>query len=203
MSLRTPSDPPRGEPKGSSQHTLDARTRVLLYSSNIWYFGEGMFGPLLAVFSGTVGGDVLDVTWVWAAYLIVGGVCTVLVGFVSDRWVRKEQLIVGGYLLNTVFTFAYLWVDSAAGLFVVQAGLGVASALATPTWEALYADSDTGRRTGFRWGLAGGQADIITGVAIILGGLIVTRLSFDALFVVMGTVQAAATVYQAKILRLN
>ena len=101
------------------------------------------------------------------------------------------------------FTFSYLWVDSATGLFAVQAGLGVASALATPTWEALYADSDTGRRTGFRWGLAGGQADIITGVAIILGGLIVTRLSFDALFIVMGTVQAVATVYQAKILRLR
>ncbi len=160
------------------QSSLSARTRVLLYSSNIWYFGEGMFGPLLAVFSGTVGGDVLDITWVWEAYLIVGGICTVLVGFISDRWVRKETLIVSGYLLNTLVTFGYLWVDSATSLFLVQAGLGVASALATPTWDALYADCDTGQRTGFRWGLAGCQADILTGVAIVLGGLIVTHISF-------------------------
>ena len=182
---------------------LDQRTKILLYSSNIWYLGEGMFGPLLAVFSGTIGGDVLDISWVWAVYLVVGGVCTVATGYLSDRYIRKEVLLVCGYALNTLFTFGYLFVDSAGDLLLVQVGLGVASALATPTWDALYAEGDTETSGGFRWGLAGGQADILTGLAVLMGGFIVTHLSFFALFTAMGVLQAVATLYQAQILWLG
>ncbi len=102
-----------------------------------------------------------------------------------------------------MFTFGYLFVDSAGDLLLVQVGLGIASALATPTWDALYAEGDTETSGGLRWGLAGGQAEILTGVAILLGGLIVTHVSFTALFITMGTLQAVATLYQAQILRPN
>ena len=137
------------------------------------------------------------------AYLVVGGVCTVLTGYISDRYVRKEVLLVSGFALNTLFTFGYLFVDSAGDLLLIQVGLGVASALATPTWDALYAEGDTETSCGLRWGLAGGQAEILTGVAILLGGLIVTHVSFSALFIAMGTLQAVATLYQAQILRTS
>lgn len=32
--------------------------RILLLGANIWYFGEGMMGPLFAVFAEKVGGDI-------------------------------------------------------------------------------------------------------------------------------------------------
>ena len=36
--------------------------RILLLGANIWYFGEGMMGPLFAVFAEKVGGDILKST---------------------------------------------------------------------------------------------------------------------------------------------
>lgn len=180
---------------------LNRRTKILLYGSNMWSLGEGMMGPILAIFNERVGGDILDISWVWATYLIATGIFTVFIGNLSDNKISKEKLLVTGYLLNTLFTFSYLFVASSGQLFAVQAGLGFATALATPTWDALYASNEDKTKAGYIWGLAGGRDQLITGVAIIIGGLIVNYFDFKVLFITMGVVQAIATIYQAQILK--
>ncbi len=105
-----------------------------------------------------------------------------------------------GYALNAFFTFTYLFVSTPIHLLLVQAGLGIAVALASPTWCALYARYEDKKNDGYIWGLANGEAKLITGIAIIIGGLIVNYYSFTALFILMGIIQIIATIYQAKIL---
>ncbi|MEK6880914.1 MAG: MFS transporter [Nanoarchaeota archaeon] len=180
---------------------MNEKERILLYGSNIWYFGEGMLGPLFAVFAGIIGGNILDITWAWAIYLIVAGVMIMVVGRISDEHISKEKLMILGYVLNTLFTFSYLLVSSPEHLFFVQTGLGIAAALAIPTWTALYAEHEDRKHAGFTWGLASGESSLLTGFAIIIGGLIVNFISFKALFIVMGTVQIIATIVQARILK--
>lgn len=180
---------------------LNKHIKILLYGGNIWYFGEGMFGPLFAVFTERLGGDILDISWAWATYLIVAGLLYIVVGKITDRYDNKEKVMILGYVLNTLFTFGYLFVSTPWHLFVIQAGLGIAAAMATPTWDALYAKHEDRKHDGFQWGLAGGEAQIITGVAIVVGGYVVIYGSFTALFVTMGIIQTIATLYQARILR--
>ncbi len=175
--------------------------RLLLYGSNLWYLGEGLLGPLFAVFAEKIGGDVLDIAWAWATYMVVTGVMNIVFGKLSDTRFNKARLMVWGYSLNALCTFGYLLVDRPLTLFIVQAGLGLASAMATPTWNALYAAHESKRKAGFLWGLADGEAQIITGVSTVIGGFIVTLWSFTALFLIMGCMQVVATVYQSRILR--
>ena len=160
-----------------------------------------MMGPIFAIFNEKIGGSILDVSWIWASYLIATGLFTIFVGNISDNKISKEKLMIAGYALNTFFTFSYLLVSSSIDLFFVQIGLGLATALATPTWDALYAQYQNRENAGYIWGLAGGREQLITGVALIIGGLIVNYFSFQLLFITMGIVQAIATIYQAQILR--
>lgn len=120
----------------------------------------------------------------------------------TDNRNNKEKMMVLGYFLNAFFTFGYLFVSSPWHLFVVQAGLGVAEALATPTWNALYAKHENKKQDGLQWGLAGGQGQIITGIALVIGGLIVNYFSFTTLFLTMGIVSMLAAFYQSKSLRI-
>jgi hypothetical protein len=99
--------------------------KILLVASSLWYFGEGLFGPLFAVFSQKVGGDLLDITWAWSAYLIVTGVMY-FVGRVLQHSKFQKEVMILGYALNTIFTFSYLMVNSVTALFFVQVGLGMA-----------------------------------------------------------------------------
>lgn len=109
--------------------------------------------------------------------------------------------MVAGYALNALCTFGYIFVDTTTGLFLVQAGLGVALALSSPTWSALYARYSPGEeKAGTSWGLAAGGQRLTLAAAILLGGCIVNNYSFDALFITMGTVQVVATLYLARIL---
>lgn len=175
-------------------------TKILLVGANIWYFGEGMFGPLFAVFAERIGGDILDITWAWATYLIITGVVYIITGKLVSGKKIKAKVMVAGYALNALFTFGYLFVSSPIHLFFVQAGLGIAEAIGTPAWDALYAQSIAEDKDTYAWGLAGGQSQIVTGIAIIAGGLIAHYLSFEALFITMGVIQVTAAIIQAKIL---
>ena len=114
-------------------------------------------------------------------------------------------MLVAGYALNALCTFGYLFVHTPTDLFLVQAGLGVALALSSPTWSAaLYARYSPGeKKAGYAWGVAAGGERLTLAIAILLGGYIVNHYSFSALFLVMGTVQVIATLYVARILCFN
>ena len=83
---------------------LSRASKILLWGANVWYFGEGMLGPLYAVFSEKVGGDVLDITWAWATYLIITGIFYIIVGRLINGKSYKAKVMVAGYALNALFT---------------------------------------------------------------------------------------------------
>lgn len=177
------------------------RAKILLIGSNLWVFGEGMLGPLFAVFAQRLGGSILDIAWASAIFLIVTGSLVIIIGKISDVKVSKEKLLVAGCVLNAILTFAYIFISTPTQLFLIEAGLGVAAALSTATWSALYSQTVDSKRSGYMWGLAGGQAQLTMGIAIIVGGFIVNHFSFTILFLTMGTIQALAAIYQAQILK--
>ena len=174
--------------------------KILLIASSLWYFGEGLFGPLFAVFTEKVGGDLLDITWAWSAYLIVTGLMYFFVGKSLQHSKYQVVVMVFGYALNTVFTFSYLMVNSVMSLFFVQVGLGIAESLSTPIWDSLFANDLEDKNNTALWGLATGHTHFVTGIAVAIGGLITYYISFHMLFIIMGVIQALATIIQAKLL---
>ena len=101
---------------------LSKLTKVLLWGANIWFFGEGLLGPLLAVFTEKVGGDILDISWAWAIFLMVTGVCYIITGRLINNKPMKTKVIlmIIGYGLNAIFTFCYLFVSNTEQLFILQ-----------------------------------------------------------------------------------
>lgn len=175
--------------------------KILLTGSNLWYLGEGMLGPLFAVFTQRLGGSILDLSWAWSLYLIVTGVLVSIVGHYSDKpWFDKAKVLVAGYALNAVCTFGYLFVTNTTGVLILEVFLGVASALSSPTWSSLFSLHEDKSKSGNAWGLANGQAQLMNGIAILIGGALVEKFSFQALFFIMGCVQVVATILQARLL---
>jgi MFS family permease len=166
----------------------------------LWYFGEGLFGPLFAVFTEKVGGDLLDITWAWSAYLVVTGLMYFFVGRVLQSSKYQKEVMIFGYALNTIFTFSYLMVNSVLTLFLVQIGLGIAESLSTPIWDSLFANDLEDKNNTFLWGLATGHTHFVTGIAVAIGGLITYYISFQMLFIIMGIIQTIATIIQARLL---
>jgi hypothetical protein len=179
---------------------LSPTTRILLISSSLWYFGEGLFGPLFAVFAEKIGGDLLDITSAWALYLISTGIFYFLLGRLIKTSAYKHHFLVLGYGLNALLTFGYIFVENTYHLFVIQVGLGFAEALCTPIWDSLFASNIDDNEDISYWGIANGHSQFVSGIAIAIGGLIANYLSFNTLFIIMGIVQLLATAVQARLL---
>lgn len=180
---------------------MNKGARILIWSSNFWNFADGLLGPLFAVFAQKIGGNVLDIAWAWGAYLIVVGICIVIVGYASDR-VAKLPLLFAGYIFTALLTFGYLFVKTPMELFVLQAAMGFAIALSNPTYMSLLGRfSIDGGNEGTTWGWADGRDKIATGLAVFIGGLVVSTWSFEVLFVIMGTLQLVATACIALLFR--
>lgn len=174
-------------------------TKLLLLASSLWFFSEGLLGPLFAVFGEQIGGNVLDITAAWAAYLIVSGLAYPVVGRLLNHSRWKYRMIAVGYMLNTILTFAYLLVTNTHQLLLVQLGLGLAEAISTPSWDAFFATQLSETDDTFAWGIASGHTQFISGVAIAVGGLIANFISFRALFITMGIISLLATAVQVRL----
>ena len=180
---------------------LNKTTKILLIASSLWYFGEGLFGPLFAVYAQKIGGDLLDITWAWAAYLIATGIFYVLVGKFVNKSNYKKQVMIFGYGLNALLTFGYIFVHNTQQLFMIQIGLGIAEALSASIWDSLFAHHLEDKSNTFHWSIANGHPHFVSGIAIAIGGLIANYISFEVLFLTMGIIQTIATIIQARILK--
>ena len=182
---------------------LTKSTKILLIASSLWYFGEGLFGPLFAIYAEKIGGDLLDITWAWAFYLVTTGIFYFIVGKYFNNSAYKKHVMIVGYALNALLTFCYLFVSNPKELFILQIGLGLAEALSAPIWDSLFASNMEDTENTFHWSLATGHTHFVSGIAIAIGGLIANYISFDALFLTMGIIQVIATIVQAKLLFLK
>lgn len=177
--------------------------KVLLLSSSLWFLGEGLLGPLFAIFAEKVGGDILDITWAWSIYLLLSGFLYILFGRVLRNSAYKQHAMLFGYLLNAVLTFCYLFVHNTKELFLLQVGFAIAEAVSTPIWDAMFANDLEQADDSLFWGIAGGHSHIITGVAVAIGGFITYYISFNALFIVMGCIQLMSCLVQVQLLRAS
>ncbi|MEY4057201.1 MAG: hypothetical protein RLZ50_413 [Bacteroidota bacterium] len=182
---------------------LTKTTKILLIASSLWYFGEGLFGPLFAIYAEKIGGDLLDITWAWAFYLVTTGVFYFIIGKYFNHSAYKKHVMIAGYGLNALLTFGYMFVSNPKELFLLQIGLGIAEALSAPIWDSLFASNMEDTENTFHWSLASGHTHFVSGIAIAIGGLIANYISFNALFLTMGIIQVIATFVQAKLLFLN
>jgi MFS family permease len=181
---------------------FNKKERTLLFANNLWYLSEGMLGPLFGIFCAKFQSSPLDISWVWALYLISVGIVVIALGYVSD-FIYKEKLLIVGYALQTIFTFCYIFVSTKHQLALLQIGLGISGGLSTTTWYALYARCEDKTHEGLTWGLANGLASIYTGIALLCGGLIIANSSFEMLFTIMGIIQLIATIYVSRLIYLE
>lgn len=181
---------------------FNKKERTLLFANNLWYLSEGMLGPLFGIFCAKFNSSPLDISWVWALYLISVGSVVIGLGYISD-FLNKEKLLVVGYALQAIFTFCYILVTTKKQLALLQIGLGISGGLSTTTWYALYARCEDKTHEGLTWGLANGLASIYTGIALLCGGLIIANSSFETLFFIMGIIQLIATIYVSRLVSFD
>ncbi|OGY96875.1 MAG: hypothetical protein A2543_00745 [Candidatus Komeilibacteria bacterium RIFOXYD2_FULL_37_8] len=187
-----------------ASYKINAVIKILILSDFLIFSAYQLFSPLFAIFIvDEIGGHVEAAGITVAIYLIFKSIFEMPVGiFIDKSKSEKDDLwaaILGSILVAMVY-FSYIFVDSILQLYVLQAVLGIAAAIAFPGWYTLFTRHVDKGKEGFEWSLY----DVLLGAgmaaAAALGGFIVSLYGFEVLFIVAAiiTVLGALLLFSIK-----
>lgn len=176
--------------------------KTLLSSSIFANLAGGLFGPIYAIFVEKIGGDILGAASAWSIYMIVTGLFIIIISRYFDSQLKKENLVVFGYFVQTIGFFSYLLVDDSLKLFLVQAILGISLAIINSPWDAIYSLALDKTKEVKEWSIWEGATAIVRGIAALIGGVIAFKFGFQTLFILMGFLGLASTIISLKLIKL-
>lgn len=159
--------------------------KILLLADMWATLAIGMIGPIYAIFVEEIGGDVLDASWAYFAFMITSGVIMYLISHWEDRVKHKEKLVIIGYSLSAIGFLSYYFVNSQMSLIITQIILGLSEAILIPAYDAMYSGYLDKNKEASEWGDWESMRYIVTAISAIIGGYIVHAYNFKVLFLVM------------------
>ncbi len=169
--------------------------KILLATNALILVAGAMIGPIYALFVEQVGGDMMDAGLTAGIFALTAGITTLAAGRYADRTKNTELIIVFGYVVLGLAFLLYTLVGSIGALFAVQVLVGFAEAIYLPAFDSLYSKHMSNHRAGREWGKWEAMNYFMTAIGAVVGGLIASRLGFNALFVLMSMLCFASGIY--------
>ena len=175
--------------------------RILIFVNTAMVFIIGMFAPFYALFVLKIGGNVAFAGFSWAIFSIVAGVLTLLFSNWQLKIKEQELLLALGYFIRGAVFLSYAFMGSIAQLIFTQILWGVGVALGTPAFDAVYSTHTNQKDSIVQWGQWEGIAAIATGVAAIVGGILIQVIGYSPLFIGMFALSFLLGIYIWKLPR--
>lgn len=169
--------------------------RILLTTNAMILLAGAMIGPIYALFVEKVGGDLLDASFAGAIFALAAGITTLISGKYSDRIKENELIIVAGYLIMGIGFLLFIFIETVPQLLLVQILIGFGEAIYSPAFDAQYSKHLDGHKSGTQWGAWESMNYFTTAIGATLGGIIVTILGFNAIFVAMSALCTFSALY--------
>ncbi len=169
--------------------------KILLVTNSMVLMAGAMLGPIYALFVKDVGGDLLDASIAGAIFAFFAGITTLISGRYSDKIKENELIIVLGYVIMGIGFLLYIGVHSIYYLFFVQALIGIGEAVYSPAFDAVYSKHLDKKKEGIQWGAWESMYYFTAAIGAFVGGILVTLLGFNFLFVVMSLLCFSSAIY--------
>jgi len=154
-----------------------------------------MLGPIYALFVEKIGGNLLDASITGGIFALAAGITTLAAGRYADKIKHDEKIVAFGYFFMGIGFFLYMFVNSIWFLFAVQVLIGFAEAIYSPAFDLLYTKHVCKTKMGSEWGTWEALNYISLAVGAVIGGIVVTTIGFNAIFIIMGVLAVSSSAY--------
>ncbi len=166
---------------------INAVIRFLIVSDIVFQGAVGLFGPLFALYvsSYITDTDPIVATGIAASiYLIVKSVAQIPSAWIIDK-IKGERddffILFWGTLITALTPIAYLYINTAGELYIVQAFYGLITAVTFPSYMAIFTRHIDHGKEGTEWGVYYTLIDISTAATAAIGASIAALYGFPAL----------------------
>ncbi|RJQ33484.1 MFS transporter [Candidatus Parcubacteria bacterium] len=182
-----------------SHYQVNLIIKILIISDFLIWSSYQLFTPFFAIFvtDKIHNGSIEAIGIASAIYLLSKSLFEIPVGVYIDRSKSEvDDLFVSilGTVLTAIAYFAYIFIDSIAQLYFLQAVLGLGAAIAFPGWYSIFTRHVDKGKEAFEWSLY----DVLLGVGMAataaLGGFLADGYGFDVLFLMVGLFTLAGAI---------
>jgi MFS family permease len=167
--------------------------KALIVSDFLVFTGSNLLAPILAIFiEQQIKGAGLQVVGLASTcFFVAKAMFEVPVGLHIDRTKSERDdlaFTVGGTLIMSVAYFLFIFIDAPWQLYILQALLGLATAIAYPGWYGLFTRHADQNHRAFEWslyhvGMFGGMA-----IGAAAGAFFVSHFGFHYLFLAISLI---------------
>lgn len=166
--------------------------KFLILSDIAFWTGWGLLTPVFAIFivEKIQGGSALVVGIASAVVLIVKSILRIPIGRLLDKKASDKDdyfVMVLGTLVVSLTAFGFIWAVFPWHIYFLEAIHGIGLALIFAGWMAIFSRHIDKGSESTEWGLNETAIGLGMGVAGALGGWFVTKLGFDIMFLIVGT----------------
>lgn len=159
--------------------------------------GWGFIEPIFSVFivERVAEATLATVGIAAAIYWILKSVLEIPIANYLDRVSGEKddfRTLIGGLLLSSFSAFAFAWVTTLWGLYLVQAIHAVAFALYVPSWSAIFSRHLDKDRVSLDWSFDSTVAGIAAGITGLFAGFMAQAWGFIAVFMSAGVLSLIA-----------
>ncbi|HBF67218.1 MAG TPA: hypothetical protein DDW36_02220 [Candidatus Magasanikbacteria bacterium] len=172
-------------------YKINIVVKLLVISDFIVWSSYQLMAPIFAVFiTGDIQGASIETVGIASAiYLVFKSLIEIPLGIYIDRTAsEKDDLFTA--MLGTIITgfgyIAYTFVDQIWHLYVLQALLGFAAALAYPGWLSIFSRHLDKRSRALEWSIYDVSNGLGMAAAAALGGFMANKFGFDIVFFIVG-----------------
>jgi len=177
--------------------------RILITIDVLLSAGIGLTAPIFAIFvtQQINGGTIVEVGLATAIFLVVRSVLQLPLAAYSDKRGRRKKFMAAGTALSGLVLFGYVFATEITHVYLLEAISGVAVALATPPWMALFSSNLTKGKEGYEWSVYQTLFGLGSAATAAIGGTLVALIGFRLAFGLIGVLMivGAAAYYTAKI----
>lgn len=162
--------------------------KYLIFSDLVFYTGWGLISPIFAIFilNSIAGGNAFVVGMAAGINLIVRSILRVPFGMYADKSQKTSyNFMFWGLLASSLIPIGFIFSKTALHIYLLQGLLGATLGLSTAGWAGIFARHMDKGKESTEWGIDAVAVGLGPGIAAAIGGIIVTLLSFNFVFMVV------------------
>ena len=180
--------------------TKHKKLKAIILANFIMYTGYQLYAPFYALFAQDIGADIRTIGFLWSFYSILMAIVMLVFGKLENNY-SKEKIVVYGFFMYSVGSFAFLLVNNIGSLVLVLALNALLGGITVPAYKTLFTHLQDKDRESEEWSWLEASYMIAISVGSAVGGIVLSTLGFNGLFIIMGTIQFIAGIIVYKSLK--
>ena len=166
---------------------FNAVVRRFIIADLVWLAGWGLISPIFAVFvlQQIEGATVITLGIAAALYWTLKSIIQIPVALAIDRTPSERDdyiVLVISLILAGLTAFSFILVRTTWQLYIVEVLHAISFALYVPSWNGIFARHLDKEHRALEFALDSAAVGIATGIAGLVGSIIVKELGFSTLF---------------------